>query len=283
GDKLDSGLRDRLRSWLRDNPQLGLAAGKWLEEKIPRLPVVFASGLSTRSADAIVGSMSALGVQAVRHEGMAIGHALVRQKAKTLTGRVALIALTSMSGMWNIGSWALAAVALGAVGAVVATTVHSARAVTRRDGADRPALGPALRQAFDRVEQVVPAMPEARHRHALRAVVRQSLDLREQLGASHAEDELAGAVVQASATTASLARIDAELRTRDLNDGGAETRALLHRRDQLAGRMAELSGSLETLRIRLRSGALAREKSGDDEALADLRLRVEALEEVQSL
>jgi hypothetical protein len=46
--------------------------------------------------------------------------------------------------------------------------------------------------------------------------------------------------------------------------------------------MLELSGALEALRARATATQL-RAAHGDDDALSDLRARVEALEEVQSL
>ncbi|PRQ02466.1 Serine/threonine-protein kinase PknB [Enhygromyxa salina] len=280
GDKLDSAMRDRLREWLASNPQIGLAAAKALESKIPRLPVVFVSSVAERSAQAIVTSLAALGFASEAHAGSSLKHPMVRSKAGKLVGRVGLIALTSMGGIWQTGVAAPVILGVGALAAMIGMSIHSAKAVTRSVGAAPDVLSPGLRTAFDRVEQIAPALPEARHRHALRAVVRQSLDLRKQLGPDQVDEELAGAVTLASATTASLARIDADLRSRDLNDGAPETRELLHQRDHLAGRMAELSGSLETLRIRARSG---RGPVETDESLDDLRARVEALEEVQAL
>ena len=277
GDKLDTALRGKLIEWLGSNPQLGLEASKALTKRIPRMPVVIASSVSPRSAEALVRTMQVLGLQAIAHEGMALRHPMVRKKTVKIAGRIGLIALTSMGGLWQFG-WAAVALLIGAVGAIVGSSIYSARAVTEH-GDRAPALGPGLRDAFDRVESVAGSLEEARHRHALRAVVRQSLDLRELLGPEHSDTELASAVDQASVTTAALAKIDADLRTRDLNDGGAETRALLHERDQLAGRMAELSGELEALRIR------ARRKQGGGELeleLDELRNRVEALEEVMA-
>ena len=119
--------------------------------------------------------------------------------------------------------------------ALAGAAIHSVRPVTGRRGQAPAALGPDLRAAFDRVETLAPTLAEARHRHALRAVVRQSLDLREQLDDTHSEAELATAVDRASVSTAALARIDGQLRARDLHDGSEDTRELLHQRDVLAG------------------------------------------------
>jgi len=279
GDKLDTALRGKLLEWLESNPQLGLDPDKALTKRIPRMPVVLASRVSERSAEALIRTLQVLGFAALSYKGLAIKHPLVRKKTTKIAGRIGVIALTSMGGMWQFG-WAAVALAVGAIGAILGSGIYSARAVTSRGQTSAP-LGPGLRAAFDRVEAVAGSLEEPRHRHALRAVVRQSLDLRELLGPEHSELELASAVDRASATTAALARIDAELRTLDLHDGGAETRALLHERDQLAGRMAELSGSLEALRIRARRGST--EAPGEHELeLEDLRDRVEALEEVMA-
>jgi tRNA A-37 threonylcarbamoyl transferase component Bud32 len=284
GDKMDSELRDSLRAWLGANPQLGLIGGKWLENKIPRMPVVFASQISERSARAMVASLAVLGFESEATASSIYRHPLIRQKARKLAGRVGVIALTSMGGMWHTGGIAVGVLLFGAIGAIIGTTVHSARAVTSRKGDPLPPLSPALRFAFETVEGVAPALEEARHRHALRAVVRQSLDLRACLGPDSVDEELARALLQASTTTSLLAQIDAKLRQRDLNDSDPETRELLHRRDRLAGTMAELSGSLESLRIRSRAAASSRQSHGADaDALEALRASVEALEEVQKL
>lgn len=88
GDKLDAKLRQQLRAWLERNPQLGLAGGKWLEQRIPRLPVVFVTGIGQRSANAIVASLAALGLTAEALEGGGIRHRQVREKARKLSGRV---------------------------------------------------------------------------------------------------------------------------------------------------------------------------------------------------
>lgn len=279
GDKMDALLRQQLRGWLEQNPQLGLEAGKWLEQRIPRLPVVFVTKVSERSAKAMVASLAALGFVAEVLEGAAIRHPLVRAKAGKLAGRVGVIAMTSMGGLYQHGVWTLGILAIGGIAALVGTTVHSASSVTRSTGRGPDALGPGLREAFDHVEALVPALDEARHRHALRAVIRQVLALRKRIG-DEQDDQLALALTRATATTGTLARIDRQLREVDLNRADDNTRALLHQRDLWSGRMLELSGALEALRARATATQL---QAASDDALSDLRARVEALEEVQSL
>jgi hypothetical protein len=280
GDKMDSAMRDRLLDWLGKNPHLGIDARKTLRKQIPRMPSVFVGKLSQRSAEAMAESLRILGFEVEVHEGSAIFHPGVRKKAAKLTGRLALITLTSMSGVWSSSASVVAVLGFAALGLTTVVSIGATRAVTGHSGAGQEALSAPLRAAFDRVEAIVPSLTEARHRHALRAVVRQSLDLREQLGGASSDQELARALNQASATTGTLARIDAQLRERDLHGEDPVTRDLLHRRDLLAGKMAQLSGALESLRIRALSG---RERGPDHDALDELRHQIEALEEVQAL
>lgn len=277
GDKLDVRLRQRLREWLARNPRLGLASGKWLEQRIPRLPIVFVSGISERSAHAMIASLAALGFVAEPIAGPSIRHPLVRTKAQRLAGRVMVIAVTSMAGLYAQGLWVFGVMVIGIFATLVTTTIHSASAVTRKLGAGPAALGPELRAAFDAVEALAPALDEARHRHALRAVIRQALALRAH-GGPELDAELARALIGASAATHSLAQIDRALREVDLHRADDQTRALLHQRDRWAGRLLELSGALEALRVR---AAAAQLQLGEGEPLDELRARVEALEEVQ--
>ncbi|KIG17207.1 putative serine/threonine-protein kinase pknH [Enhygromyxa salina] len=282
GDKMDAQLRQQLLVWLDQNPQLGLEGGKGLKQRIPRLPVVFVTRVSERSAKAMVASLAALGFAAEAISGAAIRHPQVRSKAGKLAGRVGLIAMTSMGGMFNNGVWVIGVLAVGAVGALIGTTVHSARSVTRGTGRKPDALGPELRAAFDDVEALVPTLDQPRHRHALRAVIRQVLALRKRIGAEQ-DEQLALALTRATATTGTLARIDRQLSEVDLNLADDNTRALLHQRDLWSGRMLELSGALEGLRARATATQLRAAEANDDGGLDDLRATVEALEEVQSL
>jgi serine/threonine protein kinase len=82
GDKMDSKLRQQLRRWLEQNPQLGLRGDKWLEKRIPRMPIVFVTRISQRSANAIVASLAALGFSAEAIEGGGLRHPKIRDKAK---------------------------------------------------------------------------------------------------------------------------------------------------------------------------------------------------------
>jgi hypothetical protein len=279
GDKMDTKLRQQLRRWLEQNPQLGLRGGKWLEDRIPRMPIVFIKRVSQRSANAIVASLAALGFSSEAIEGGGLRHPMVREKARKLAGRVGLIAATSMGGVYSAGVGALVMVLVGAVGVIVGTTVNAARSVTRNTGATPTEIGPELRAAFDQVEALVPALEQARHRHTLRAILRQILGLRTRLGPEQ-DPTLAHALIHANATVGALARIDSELARADLNLADDQTRALLHQRDRWSGRMLELSGELEALRSR---ASAARLGSSDADELAALRDKVEALEDVQGL
>lgn len=276
GDKLDAALREQLRGWIERNPQLGLRGGKWLEQRIPRLPIVFASGIAERSGEAMVASLRAMGFAAEVTSRWTIGHPLVRAKATRLAGRVAVIWMTSLAGLMSQGGFVLGMLLLGGVGALVGTTIHSARAVTHKTGRAREQLGSELRGAFDAIEAIVPTL-DARHRHALRAMIRQVLALRAHAG-PEIEGELARALVGAGAATSTLARIDRSLQASDLHRADDATRTLLHERDRWSGRMLELAGALEALRARAAAAALQVDDAGE---LDELRLRIEALEEVQ--
>jgi hypothetical protein len=190
-----------------------------------------------------------------------------------------LIAATSMGGLYSAGAAALGMLLLTAIGVVVGTTVNASRSVTRSTGATPLEIGPELRAAFEQVEGLVPALGQARHRHTLRAIIRQILGLRARLGPGQ-DQTLALALVHANATVGSLARIDGELARADLNLADDQTRELLHQRDRWSGRMLELSGELEALRSR---ASFARLDAADDDELATLRDKVEALEDVQAL
>lgn len=279
GDKMDTKLRQQLRRWLEQNPQLGLRGGKWLEDRIPRMPIVFVKRVSQRSAHAIVASLAALGFSAEAVEGGGLRHPMVREKARKLAARVGLIALSSMGGLYSAGAAALGMIFIGTIGVIVGTTVNAARSVTRDTGATPIEIGPELRAAFDQVEALMPALEQARHRHTLRAIIRQILGLRARLGPGQ-DQTLAHALVHANATVGALARIDGELARADLNLADDQTRALLHQRDRWSGRMLELSGELEALRSRASAAKLG---GADDDELATLRDKVEALEDVQGL
>lgn len=280
GDKIDTQLRERLVEWMGKSPHLGLEGTKAVNKQVPRLPFVFVPKVSQRTAAAIVASLQALGLEAEAHEGRPSKHPLMRQKIRKLAGRASLIVLSSMAYTAQHGAAILVALGLVGVGTAGAMAVWSTRSVTARKGPAQKALGGPVQRALAKVEQLVPTLDEARHRHALRAVVRDALELRRALGPSGEHDrELAGAIESASATTAALARIDTELAKTDLNRAGDEARDRLHQRDVYASRMLELAGTIESLRRRLRATADPQAKAA---SLDELRAHIEALEEIRA-
>jgi tRNA A-37 threonylcarbamoyl transferase component Bud32 len=283
GEKVDTERRDRLHRWISTNPALGLRAGKWLDERIPRLPFTVVKNVSERSAQALARSIAQLGLEAHVHEGGPMSHPEMRKKAKTLTGRVLAIAATSMAGIWNTGGTAIAVLLFTGVALAVVTARNSSVSVTKRIGRETRALPPAVTAALDRVDVTAPAIANRRHRQSLRAVVRRSVALSEQLAVSDPEiaAELGLAIDRATVAAARLDQLDRRLESLS-SDATAESRAVLHERDTWSARLLSLTASLESFAARRASASAGASATRAAESLDDLRARVEALEEVQA-
>lgn len=277
GDKIDNGLRLRLHEFLAAEPELGLRAAKALDKQIPRLPFVLATGIARAQADAMVAALGQLGIAALATEGWVFGLPQMRRKAATLSGRVALIVFTAGAGLMNTG-FGLVAWLVAGLGVTVGSAVVSVRSVTRAAD-DRGDVPRALRDALGRTVAALPAMTTARHRETVHAVAERALALaaRPELADDGVRDELARAIDAATVAAAALDELD-----RKLGDGlgGATeaTRELLRARDLWAQRLQRVLAELEAVELRL---ARARTAVGDRDALAELRLQIEALEEVQ--
>ncbi|MBZ5709881.1 serine/threonine-protein kinase [Nannocystis pusilla] len=283
GDQLDVTLREALRRWVAGNPGLLVTPGL-LDKKLPRVPFTLLRGVSEATARTVGEALRQLGVEVEVVRGGPLKSAKMRKKARALVGRSLAVALASSAGVMSSKAiFVLAPLLL--VGVTAAAMWSSVRQMTRRG--EQPAALPApLQQALAEVERVGPTIDEARHRHSLRAVVGRALALAPALEPAAGPDpdapaaELAQAVTAATAAAARLDALDRELAARGIHGGDEAVRATLHERDTWAARLLSLTASLDGLAARV---ARARAGAGEGEAaaLADLRARVDALEEVQ--
>jgi len=115
--------------------------------------------------------------------------------------------------------------------------------------------------------------------------VQRVLALRERVPPALAEEANAdlGRVIDLAVTaTARMDELDAALLEQDLRNPSAEAREQLLERDAWAARLLELTAFLDAQRIRYAAAATGTD--GDAAAeLDELRVHIEALEEVQSL
>ncbi len=277
GDKLDVDLRDRLCAWIRANPGLHLDVAP-LAKRIPRLPFTLCAGVDQLGADAVVAALARLGLTASARRGSALGEPAMRKKARTLTFRTMAIVLAST------GAWAGKALFILPIALVVAafgSIWSSGRTTTRALRRARTELAPALTEALARVEKVIPVLVAARHRHALRAVVLRVLALAEaHPGDAGAAAELAQAIDAAMVAAGHLDTLDQELGRLDIRSASDELRARLLERDTWSARLLELTATLDALQVRGVGARQALAAAGVDERLGELRIRVEALEEI---
>lgn len=280
--KLDSKLRAGLVSWLRDNPTLGIDVSS-LEKTIPRLPFVLLKGVDSAGGEQLVAALRPLGLDAVVHKGGAMALPAARKKALTLAGRVAGIIAVSFVSMVNSLMESPLLLLMLPVLLLIAPAVVALQ--TLRPKAKRvsggPALPAALSERMESVSTVAAGMESQRHREALRGVVSRVLALREATGRDGSVDaEAAAAIDQAVVAAGRLDMIDRQLEQADLQQPTDAVHTLMHERDTWSARLLDLVGTLEALRVRLAS-AKGQGRAGED-ALAVLRAKVDALEEVQN-
>ncbi|MFY0540761.1 protein kinase domain-containing protein [Nannocystis pusilla] len=282
GDQLDVALREALRRWVAGNPGLRVTPGL-LDKRIPRVPFTLLRGVSEATARAVGEALRQIGVEVEVVHGGPLKSPAMRKKARALVGRSLAVAVASSVGVMSSKAILVLAPLL-LVGVTVGATWSSLRQVTGKG--ERPAaLPPPLQRALTEVERVGPTIDEARHRHSLRAVVGRALALAPALGPATGDpeapvEELAQAVTAATAAAARLDVLDRELAARGIQGGDEAVRATLHERDTWAARLLSLTAALDGLAARV-ARSRAGGGAGDGEALADLRARVEALEEVQ--
>lgn len=292
GDKIDSGLREKLVTWLSTSPHLGLTPTRALTDQIPRLPFSLVTGVSEASAHAFTVALGRLGLTGETVQGGAMQHQGMRAKSRSLAGRVLAIAATTIgatAGQWVKAPFLIVVMALLALGLVGRTIYTSARRTTKLRGDPASPLPAPVREALLRVEKAAPGIEHQRHRQALRGVVSRAVALAEPRPDAPSTDpakaeiagELATAVDAATAAAARLDALDRELATRDVAVGDDQTRALMHERDRWSGRLLRLSATLDALAARTASARARRGARDDEAALEDLRAHVEALEEVQ--
>jgi hypothetical protein len=282
GDKLDSGGRERLVNWIRQNPGLQMDPGE-LAKRIPRLPFTLATGISAASGRAVAASLEKLGFETELVKGGAWKSTAMRKKVKSLSARV--LGIIAVSSAWIYGqlNWGTAvAIPVVILGALGFTAISGTRRLTTPRPTAARALPPSVGDAVTTVEKALPAIEQARHRHGLRAAVGRALQLSADPGLGpEVAEELAQSIRLATVAAARLDALDRQLADREFNESSAEARALLHERDLWAARLLELTATLDSLRARS-SAATAKRADADDEALEDLRARIEALEEVQA-
>ena len=283
GDKLDSQLREALRVWLVDNPDLGLAPAKGLHKTIPRLPFTLVGGISEESGLSLQRSLQRLGLETEVVIGGPLKSAAMRKKVRDLTVRVFLISITMMAGVISQG-WAALVGIVALVGVSAGTAVWSVRAVAVGTAGRAKALPDPVRAALSRVEKSLPAIAEGRHRQGLRAAVSRATELAHTLpqGDDGIVEELALAIDAATVASARLDALDRQLGQLDRDSASEDARVLLHERDTWSARLLSLTATLDALKARIARATARRDRAAEEDALADLRARIEALEEVQS-
>ena len=161
-----------------------------------------------------------------------------------------------------------------------AVALQTLRPKAKRVGDGGTSLPAALRERMDAVSTVAAGMESQRHREALRGVVSRVLALREATGSDGSIDtEAVAAIDQAVVAAGRLDAIDSQLELADLQRPTDEVHTLMHERDTWSARLLDLVGTLEALRVRL--AAAEGQGGASEDALATLRAKVDALEEVQ--
>ncbi|MEM7152087.1 MAG: serine/threonine-protein kinase [Myxococcota bacterium] len=283
GDKLDATLRERLRQWFEDNPELGLEPADNLVKKIPRVPFPITTKVSERSGASLVRALQRLGLEATAVRGGPMAYKPMRAKSRTLMGRMALIMTSFMSGLWQTG-WAAGIVMVGLFVAAGVMVANANRRVTRQLANNRQPLPEPVRKALEQTREALPAIQERRHRQGLRAVLTRVVDLARDTASDDPEaaQELVQAVNAAVAAAARLDALDRELAAMDQDSATQHARATLHARDTWASRLLSLTATLDTLASRRAAAGARRGLADDEETLDQLRAHVEALEEVQN-
>jgi hypothetical protein len=212
----------------------------------------------------------------------------MRKKALTMSGR-ALAITVAMFGAFANSSFSLLTIPLVVVVTVLATGLQATRRTTQALPSTRAALPPAISASIRRVERSLPALDAPRHRHGLRAAVSRALNLsRAPTADPQTIQELAAAIDLATVAAGRLSILDRTLLARDVRESSADERAMLHERDRWAARLLDLTATLDAFQARVaaantraltnKAGASA---PADEDPLEDLRVRIEALEEIR--
>jgi hypothetical protein len=287
GEKLASGARDRLLAWVRANPGLGLDPTP-LEHEIPRVPFVFAAGISHASAEALARSLGQLGMEADTRVGGRFAHGAMLQKSALLGGRRSAIvaAIGFAPALLYLPFGFVSLMALTPVISIVfgVTAKRAATPAMRVLPPTHEPLPPKIAARLERLADVVPRLSEHRHREALRAIVQRVITLVEALPSEHraeVDGEMDHALNLAMVATTRMDELDRLIAQPEFDDTDPAQREDLRERDMWAGRVLDLSATLDALAAR-QAAARAR-RAGEDvaDALESLRVNVEALEEVR--
>ena len=287
-NKLDSGLRDRLVRWLRANAVVGLDATR-LEGKIPRLPFTLLTGVSERSAETLLTSLSCLGIRAVTERGGRISHGGILRKTGVLASRTAMLTGAVLGTPMMIHpalavvSIPLFAVTLPAIYGI--TLAKSSKAWVGVTKTPPSTLPPRIGNRLLELHAVVVQIQERRHREALRAVVHRVVALCRGIEPSDPnrpaiEAEMEHAIGLAAQATLEMDKLDRYVADPRFDPADPHNRHIMHLRDMWAARLLDLTAALDSLAARY-AQAEARLRAGAQEDINDLRAMVEALEEVQ--
>jgi hypothetical protein len=288
-DKLDSTRRDRLVDWLRANQSVGLDPSP-LASRIPRLPFVLVTDVSSASAHSIVASLARLELAAESRHGSAMGHPLVRKHANRMAKRglaVAAAVAYAPALVFPLAMVVTMPIFVVAVIVVFAISYSSAgRTVVKSQPAAGSALPPGLAQRLRALPPLVAGIRQARHRDALGAVVLRVVTLT-RATPSEARHEISAemehAVNLATVAAQRMDEIESMMQRADFDPAHAEHRASMQERDMWAARLLELTATLDALAVRHAAAGASLGLQRADLALGSLRATVEALEEVQRL
>lgn len=283
GDKIETAMRERLVGWIQANAGLAMDVGL-LAKEIPRLPFTLATGISEDCGRALGSSLERLGLTTELVRGSPWRSPAMRKKVKSLTGRVLAIMMASMAGMVGQLKWGvILAVPVAMAVAVGFTFRRSTRRLTAARPVDALALPPAVARSLRSVELTLPAIEQGRHRHGLRAVVERVVRLaRDPELDANAGEELGAAIELASVATTRLDALERALVGLGFDESSPRARSMLHERDTWAARLLDLTAQLDALSARAATARVGQRSSDRELALADLRVLVEALEEVQA-
>lgn len=288
-EKLQTKARDRLLTWVRENPSVGLDPTP-LAASIPRVPFVFAAGVDEAAARALAGSLGQLGVKAELRRGGRFSHEGMLKKSALLGGRrSALVAaigfapavLHPMLGLMTLlGLTPVLPLIFGV------TASRAAKPVMHVLPAARDPLPDKIAARLERLREVVPKLTQPRHREGLRSVVQRVLALTESTPADERvaiEPEMDHALNLAIVGTQRMDELDRLMSRPEFDAADPDHRRDLHERDTWAARLLDLAATLDGLASR-QAAAQARLRGPDlDEALEKVRANVEALEEVHRL
>jgi hypothetical protein len=288
--KLPSWAREGLLRWLGANEALGLVPAR-LRREIPRLPFCLVIGVDEVGALGLARSLERLGLHAAVRRGGRFAHESVPYKLAVHGGRVLGLAAAFAAAPalvyppLALVTFTALLLAFPAVAAVV-TARHSAPAAALRPPEASAALSPGLEEALRAVERSVEWLGP-RHRGALRAVTSRVVAVAHADRDPELHEELRGALSWALTAAVRLEQLDRDLASRPSAHADDATRGLLHERDTWSARLLQVTAELEGLaarharaRLALDAAAVAPQGRADDEALADLRASVEALEEI---